>query len=247
MNSMSNLDPVLAGLAERINNAADASLTALRSSFEHACEAGRLLIEVKALVSHGGWSAWLAENTKVSERTAQRWMRFARSGREAVVAKTDTVADLSSAAMDVELHLCDEKVRSLAGGTAETIDRQIELDEIDGFRLRRAALRARRGAWLAHAEEPPTSDRLEEAVSILVDQCKLESEGFERSPHFAEMYPKGFVAGCEAIAHSEDPRAACLEFLASNQYPILTTDEAAIIKQRVIAATGMMLGGQARD
>jgi Protein of unknown function (DUF3102) len=245
--SPSNLNCVLDGLAERINNAADASLTALRSSFEHACEAGQLLIEAKALVGHGGWSAWLADNTKISERTAQRWMRFARKGREAVVAKTDTVAVLTSAAMDAELHLCDEKVHRLTGGTAEMTDCQIELDEIDRSQLRIGALRARRKAWLAHAEEPPTRERLEEAVSILVEQCKLETESSERSPHFAKIYPKGFVTGCETIARSEDPRAACLEFLACGQYPSLTTDEAAIIKRQIIAATGMMLGGQARD
>lgn len=39
---------------------------------------GQRLIEAKAMLSHGEWSAWLAENVNYSERSAQRLMRLAR-------------------------------------------------------------------------------------------------------------------------------------------------------------------------
>ena len=46
----------------------------------HAVEAGRRLNEAKGLVAHGDWERWLAENVAaVSKRTAQRYMRAAKS------------------------------------------------------------------------------------------------------------------------------------------------------------------------
>jgi hypothetical protein len=57
--------------------------------------AGDLLIKAKAeLKQHGAWLPWLKQNCKMSERTAQLYMRMARN-REAIEAKSATVADLS--------------------------------------------------------------------------------------------------------------------------------------------------------
>ena len=39
---------------------------------------GNCLIEAKAMLSHGEWSAWLEERVEFSERTATRFMRLAR-------------------------------------------------------------------------------------------------------------------------------------------------------------------------
>lgn len=39
---------------------------------------GQRLLEVKAMLPHGEWSAWLAEQVEFSERAAQRFMRLAR-------------------------------------------------------------------------------------------------------------------------------------------------------------------------
>lgn len=39
---------------------------------------GNCLIEAKAMLSHGEWSAWLEEQVEFSERTATRFMRLAR-------------------------------------------------------------------------------------------------------------------------------------------------------------------------
>jgi hypothetical protein len=70
---------------------------AIRRSAEQiareAVEAGKLLIEAKGLLRHGEWLPWLREHVAMSERTATRYMRLARSGLE-----IGHVADLGIAA-----------------------------------------------------------------------------------------------------------------------------------------------------
>mgnify|MGYP006285361379 CR=1 FL=1 len=56
---------------------------------ERAIDAGRLLVEAKKLVGHGGWLPWLKEHVGMSERTARRYMQLAKAGL-----KTAIVADL---------------------------------------------------------------------------------------------------------------------------------------------------------
>jgi Protein of unknown function (DUF3102) len=91
----------LASLARRIDAEHEATQTAACMTIEHAIECGRLLVEAKASVPHGEWLPWLRENTKVSERTARRWMRFAENS-ETLPAKPATVAELRS---------CEEQTR----------------------------------------------------------------------------------------------------------------------------------------
>lgn len=83
---MSNRLPVL---VEEIRQAHDDARQAARFSAERALKAGHLLIEAKATLGHGEWLPWLRANLGMSERTAQGYMRLARSGL-----KSATVADL---------------------------------------------------------------------------------------------------------------------------------------------------------
>ena len=53
-------------------------------------EAGRLLIQAKDQVGHGGWLRWLKANTSVSERTAQYYMKLARDPSKSAI-----IADLT--------------------------------------------------------------------------------------------------------------------------------------------------------
>lgn len=46
-----------------------------------AIECGKMLIKAKAIIGHGSWLNWLADNTKVSADTSQRWMRLAKTAR----------------------------------------------------------------------------------------------------------------------------------------------------------------------
>ena len=81
-------------IASAINAAHEKVETAKREGTKYAMEAGRLLVEAKATVAHGGWDDWLKENVRFSPRTAQLYMKLARVA-EGDPAKAQRVADLS--------------------------------------------------------------------------------------------------------------------------------------------------------
>jgi hypothetical protein len=87
----------LGDLAARINAEHEACASTLKRGLQHAIAAGRLLIEAKDKLKHGGWMRWLRENCQVPERTAQAYMRVARTFGTLEQANTQRVADLSSA------------------------------------------------------------------------------------------------------------------------------------------------------
>jgi hypothetical protein len=62
---------------------------AAKTAAQRAIDAGHALIEAKELVQHGQWLPWLRENCALAERTAQLYMKIAKSGLESA-----TVADL---------------------------------------------------------------------------------------------------------------------------------------------------------
>lgn len=84
----------LADLARDINAAHQEAEGACRASVQHALEAGRLLLEAKKRVGHGGWLPWLRENVQVAERTVQAYTRLAKRW-STVEAKAQRVADLT--------------------------------------------------------------------------------------------------------------------------------------------------------
>jgi hypothetical protein len=83
-------------LAERIRAEHQAVITAATDMVRHAIEAGRLLIEAKAQVNHGGWLPWLEEHCELSERQAQRYMRLAERMPKLLEANPSRVSDLST-------------------------------------------------------------------------------------------------------------------------------------------------------
>jgi hypothetical protein len=82
----SNRLPVL---AEEIKRAHSGVQDAAKTAADRAIEAGRALLEAKALVKHGQWLPWLKEHCGLPERTAQLYMHIAKLGLESA-----TVADL---------------------------------------------------------------------------------------------------------------------------------------------------------
>jgi hypothetical protein len=78
--------------------------TSVRSFLSIAIELGDLLTikkeEIKETHGHGHWLTWLAENTQIEERDAQRYMKASR------VAKTTRVSDLS---LRQVVALCDKE------------------------------------------------------------------------------------------------------------------------------------------
>ena len=83
----------LAELADGIRREHNAARVALQAGLSHAFHVGDLLIEAKALIPHGGWLEWLADNSALSERTAQLYMRVAKARPR--LEKSATVAGLT--------------------------------------------------------------------------------------------------------------------------------------------------------
>lgn len=83
MSAVSKLDFI----AERIRDE-------LHAGTRHAAAAGALLIEAKAAVLHGQWSAWLRDHFAMSERSAQNLMRLARELPKLDAQEAQRVADL---------------------------------------------------------------------------------------------------------------------------------------------------------
>jgi hypothetical protein len=79
-------------LAVEIRREHSACVESARGMAEHARRCGELLSEAKRHVPHGEWLPWLRGNFPGSERTAQVYMRLARS------LNPQSAADLSIAA-----------------------------------------------------------------------------------------------------------------------------------------------------
>jgi hypothetical protein len=113
MNVNSNRLPILASEIRRAHaDVQDAAKTAA----ERAIVAGHALIEAKSLVPHGGWLPWLREHCALAERTAQLYMKIARSG-----ANSATIADLGlkAAAQAIEMKYADVFPDPFSEGTEE--------------------------------------------------------------------------------------------------------------------------------
>ena len=76
-----------------------------------ALEAGTLLLKAKKLVSHGQWEGWLSSNCEVAPRTAQAYMRLAKSVPLLEESKAQRVADLP----------IREAIRAIATGPAKPL------------------------------------------------------------------------------------------------------------------------------
>ncbi len=90
----SNNLPALDALADRINAEHKAACEAAMTTTQHAMKCGNLLTEAKSGLPHGQWLPWLKENSEMSERTTQAYMRLARRYEELDDEKAQRVADL---------------------------------------------------------------------------------------------------------------------------------------------------------
>lgn len=84
----------LAPLAVDINREHRAAQEHATAALQHARRAGELLLEAKASIAHGDWSAWIEQHFDGSERTAQRYARLARRWSE-LEAKAPRMADMT--------------------------------------------------------------------------------------------------------------------------------------------------------
>jgi ParB-like nuclease family protein/DUF3102 family protein len=71
--------PTVSDLAAEIQAEHDRALEAAHSAVEHAARCGELLLQAKDQAAHGEWQAWVAKHCTFSLRTAQGYMRLART------------------------------------------------------------------------------------------------------------------------------------------------------------------------
>jgi hypothetical protein len=84
-----------AALALQINAAYADAEAASATAVDRAIRCGELLLEAKRQLPHGEWLPWLARNCpKISERSAQRYMRLAEHA-DMVRDKSARMADLT--------------------------------------------------------------------------------------------------------------------------------------------------------
>jgi len=79
-------------LADRIKQAHSSVASAAHAAVSFAAQAGRLLMQAKSRVAHGGWKAWVDKNCSFSARTAQAYMQVAEAS---TVLNPQHAADLS--------------------------------------------------------------------------------------------------------------------------------------------------------
>ena len=84
----------LTRLTEQIKAVTKSAEASARTAMDYALEAGALLIEAKKLVQHGEWESWLTNNCGVAPRTAQAYMRLAKSFPLLEESNPQRIADL---------------------------------------------------------------------------------------------------------------------------------------------------------
>lgn len=94
-----NKEVVLGGLAHEIKLECLKSMKASRSSVRHAIAAGHKLIEAKDLVAHGKWGDWVREETDMSSKTSELYMRLARE-KKYLMEDPQRIRDLTLNAAD---------------------------------------------------------------------------------------------------------------------------------------------------
>ncbi len=79
-------------LASRIRIASSEAMRHANEATEGALISGKLLLEAKAQIDHGAWEKWVTVNCAVALRTAQAYMRLAKSVQQLDAPNTQRVA-----------------------------------------------------------------------------------------------------------------------------------------------------------
>lgn len=197
------------GIKTRLDELAIQAHTFAVNAAVNMLQMGRVLTEVKALLPHGQWLGWIAENAGMSDRTAQDYMRAwklmgdnpnaAQLGaskiiallatsdaeREALLNKYD-VSDMTSRELKAAIRAEREAARAEALEEAR--------DEIDAANEARDAAEARADELerrSAEADEDALEAAREEGRAEAKEAAQEEiDEANEGQQHFAEMARK---------------------------------------------------------
>jgi DUF3102 family protein len=128
-------------LVNKINTGHQEIERASNSIIEKACATGKLLIEAKRRIKHGGWQRWMANNLLFTERTAQKYMLIAEHENK-WRGKTDSESDLTlQGLIDLVTELTNkkpkaEKPAATDKGTAADIFKAAEKAKVRAAKLR---------------------------------------------------------------------------------------------------------------
>jgi hypothetical protein len=102
----------LTDLAARIRIEHEATAAALQRRVMHAMAAGDLLIEAKAQLKHGQWLPWLTKHCVISERTAQLYVKLAKT--RTTIEKEQIRNDVADLTLNEERGLLDRTIIKIA-------------------------------------------------------------------------------------------------------------------------------------
>lgn len=175
-------------------------------------EIGKRLNEAKAQLSHGEWLPWLRDKVKISERSAQDFMRIAREySKSAEIADLGASKALALLALPVsererfaaEKHEVDGVEKSVADMTAKELKKAIE--ERDAARQNMEAMKAR-AEVAEHSREKMEQDmrKLKELQKRAREAEEAKAEELRRvEAELAELKAKPVDV---AVEYRTDPK-----------------------------------------
>jgi hypothetical protein len=150
-------EPDLATLAEQINAEHAECKSALIKGGQRALNAGKLLLRAKELAGHGNWTEWLAANTNVGERQAQRYMEIA-ANEQKILARAPNLRELTmTGAIKLIEPLKDPEEPSGISGRGSNKNRKSPVDSA----IEKDALAILKKAWRKCNEEQQDAFRQE--------------------------------------------------------------------------------------
>jgi Protein of unknown function (DUF3102) len=185
-------DPILADLANRANTEHHAYEATQSAAIAHAIACGTALLEAKAMLPHGEWLPWLADNVDFGERTAQHYMRIARNPQR--------VSDLPS---------LRQAIADLAEPRLKPNWRKLEAVIAD-----RPSVECLDNLWRLHLHADPEW-RARRAGALIGDGSGLIGEGLEEMEYLAgrgyridgyTIDKQALAEQLRAVADRMDPR-----------------------------------------
>jgi hypothetical protein len=208
----------LSDLAPRIREAHQAAEANRQSAVASAIMVGQLLEEARAQVPHGEWLSWLERNTGLSQRTAQRYLRYAKHADEL---KDAAVIDLSIRNADRKIAGDPRTKSATCGGFTAPPSAP--------FDITNAATRHRSGLGLAPSLLPPErlADRIRRDVTYAQQSSLDLAAAFpaaEAIDLVALLRPFTFEQVYQAVRQLADQRGLVIVLQGGEQPPECAAD-----------------------
>lgn len=189
---------------------------------------GHRLIEAKGMLSHGEWTAWLAEKVEFSPRTAQNFMRLSREWTN-----TQALADLGATKALVLLALPADEREDFLAETHTVNGEEKQVIDMSARQLEQVIKERDEARWTAEAAAADAKNAQAARAKMAEDMTMLKGllESAEADKATAEK-------AMEAVR--EDLRAVEQELAALKAAPVevavMEADQAALEQARREAA-----------